>query len=358
MLIISNKKHKNFKRRVNMLDDLKYIHNRDSDDTLGTASKQWQQVQKDYSLSLNKESFTNVVLAGMGGSALAGLIAQTWPGFKIPFVISRDYSVPKFVNNSTLFIASSYSGNTEETIAALAEAEKNDAKIVVIASGGKLADIAKTKNYPIAVLPSGLQPRHATLYGLKAILQITDQFGLTNDAATELESKSEYIKNLPASWLPEIPTSQNLAKQIALELMGKSIVVYSGPLLGSAGYKWKISFNENSKHVAWVNQYSEFNHNEFIGWTKQPVDKPYAVIDLRSNLENPRINKRFEISNKLLSGLRPNPITVEAGGKDILEQILYTMILGDFVSIYLALLSNINPFPVDIIEKLKKELAD
>ena len=340
-----------------MLDDLKFIHSKDGNDTLGTASKQWQQVLFDYSLGLDKKDFNNVVLAGMGGSALAGLIAQTWPGFNIPFVISRDYSVPKFLNNKSLFIASSYSGNTEETLAALSEAEEIGANIIIIASGGSLEKIAKDKGYPIAILPSGLQPRHATLYGLKAILQITDQFGITNNSSKELESKSDYIKQLCKNWLPEIATSDNQAKQIALELMGKSIVVYSGPLLNSVGYKWKISFNENSKHIAWVNQFSEFNHNEFLGWTKQPTDKPYAVIDLRSKLENPRINKRFEISKKLLSGLRPEPIEINAQGEDVLEQILWTMILGDFVSIYLALLSNLNPFPVELIEKLKIELT-
>ncbi|MEI8187409.1 MAG: bifunctional phosphoglucose/phosphomannose isomerase [Candidatus Saccharibacteria bacterium] len=340
-----------------MLDDLKFIHEKDANDTLGTAGNQWKQVLQDYSLNIEKADYANVVLSGMGGSALAAVIAQTWPGLKVPFVVSRDYQIPGFVDSKTLFLASSYSGNTEESIAALSEAEKTGAKIVIITSGGKLAEIAKANNYPIALLPGGLQPRHATLYGLKAILQITDQLGLTEAASEKLTAKSDQIKSICSIWSPDKPTKDNFAKQIAQELMGKSIVVYAGPLMSSIGYKWKISFNENSKHIAWFNQFSEFNHNEFLGWTKQPVAKPYAVIDLRSNLENPRINKRFEISQKLLSGLRPDPIVVNAEGSDVLEQMLWTMILGDFVSIYLALLSNLNPFPVDLIEKLKIELA-
>ena len=340
-----------------MLDDLKFIHEKDANDTLGTAGNQWKQVLQDYSLNIEKADYANVVLSGMGGSALAAVIAQTWPGLKVPFVVSRDYQIPGFVDSKTLFLASSYSGNTEESIAALSEAEKTGAKIVIITSGGKLAEIAKANNYPIALLPGGLQPRHATLYGLKAILQITDQLGLTEAASEKLTAKSDQIKSICSIWSPDKPTKYNFAKQIAQELMGKSIVVYAGPLMSSIGYKWKISFNENSKHIAWFNQFSEFNHNEFLGWTKQPVAKPYAVIDLRSNLENPRINKRFEISQKLLSGLRPDPIVVNAEGSDVLEQMLWTMILGDFVSIYLALLSNLNPFPVDLIEKLKIELA-
>ncbi|MEI7758668.1 MAG: bifunctional phosphoglucose/phosphomannose isomerase [bacterium] len=341
-----------------MLDDLKFIHEKDADDVLGTAGKQWQQVLEDYSIEVEKQSFDNVVLSGMGGSALAAALAQSWPGFSVPFVISRDYSIPSFLNEKSLFIASSYSGNTEETLTALSSAEKTGATIVVISSGGTLEQIALKNGYTFAKLPGGLQPRHATLYGLKALLQITDGFGLTENRANELTSKSDYLKKLCEPWSAEKPTKGNLAKEIAQELMGKSIVVYSGPVLGPVGYKWKISFNENSKHIAWFNQFPEFNHNEFLGWTKQPTQKPYAVIDLRTSFDNPRIAKRFEVTKKLLSGLRPNPITVEAKGDDKLEQMLWTMLLGDFTSIYLALLSNLNPFPVALIEDLKKELAD
>ncbi|HET9173958.1 MAG TPA: SIS domain-containing protein, partial [Candidatus Saccharimonadales bacterium] len=125
-----------------------------------------------------------------------------------------------------------------------------------------------------------------------------------------------------------------------------------------AAYKWKISFNENGKHVAWWNQYPEFNHNEFMGWTEQPVDKPYTVIDLRSSLEHPRIQKRFEVSERLLSGRRPAPIVVNAEGNTLLEQLLWVITLGDFTTIYTALASGINPAPVDLIEKFKKSLDD
>ena len=125
-----------------------------------------------------------------------------------------------------------------------------------------------------------------------------------------------------------------------------------------AAYKWKISFNENGKHVAWYGIYSEFNHNEFIGWSKQPVDKPYCVIDLRSELEHPRIQKRFVLSERLLSGLRPEPVVVEAKGNNKLEQLLYCVLLGDFVSLYTAIAGEINPEPVDLVEKFKLMLNE
>jgi glucose/mannose-6-phosphate isomerase len=123
-----------------------------------------------------------------------------------------------------------------------------------------------------------------------------------------------------------------------------------------AAYKWKISFNENAKQVAWTGQYPEFNHNEFIGWSKQPVDKPYAVIDLRSKLEHKRIQKRFEVSERLLSGMRPSPIVVNAEGSTVLEHLLWTVALGDFVTLYTALLNGVNPAPVDLVETFKKSL--
>lgn len=343
-----------------MLDDLKLMHEQDSQDALGIAEKQWQQLQYDYQVDLGPpaQPIDNVVLAGMGGSALGALIAQSWPGFDKPFEIVRNYELPNYVSNNTLFFASSYSGNTEETLSALEAVEAKNAGIIVITSGGKLAEIARDKGYPLLIIPSGLQPRHAVLYSLKALLSVTDAIGLSIGAADELASKAEFLQNSIKSWLPIIPTDKNLAKQIALDVIGKSIVVYSGPKLWPTAYKWKISFNENAKHIAWANQYPEFNHNEFVGWTKQPVDKPYAVIDLRSSLENPRIQKRFEVSERLLSGVRPHPIVVEAEGQDLLEQLLWTIALGDFVSIYTALLNGINPTPVDLIEKFKKALDE
>lgn len=343
-----------------MLDDLKLIHEQDAQDALGIAEKQWQQLQYQFEVDLKPPSvpIRNVVFGGMGGSALGALIAQSWPSFNKPFEISRNYEIPNYVDSSTVFFASSYSGNTEETISALEIAESKKAGIIVITSGGKLAEIAKAKGYPLLILPSGLQPRHAVLYSLKALLSVTDAIGLSSGAANELSSKAEFLHNAIKSWIPVVPTDNNLAKQIALDVIGKSIVVYSGPKLWPAAYKWKISFNENAKHVAWANQYPEFNHNEFIGWTKQPVDKPYAVIDLRSSLEHPRIHKRFKISEQLLSGLRPHPIVVESIGNDLLEQLIWTIALGDFVSVYTALLNGINPTPVDLIEKFKKALDE
>lgn len=345
-----------------MLDDLKYIHEKDAQDALGIAERQWQQLEYEFAVdfgNVGDKTYDNVVLGGMGGSALAALIGTTWPGLSVPFQIVRDYDIPEYVSEKTLFIASSYSGNTEETLSALEQAEAKNATVVVIAYGGKLEEIAAQKQYPFLKLPDTGQPRYATLVGLKAFVTVLVGAGLADKSQLdELVGSVEYLKQQVASWVATVPTANNPAKQLALELIGKSIVVYAGAKFYPAAYKWKINFNENAKHVAWVNQYPEFNHNEFLGWTKQPTEKPYEVIDIRSNLEHPRTLKRFEVTERLLSGVRPAPHVIVPEGETLLQQLLWTTAMGDFVSLYLAILNGLNPTPVDLIEKFKKSLDE
>jgi glucose/mannose-6-phosphate isomerase len=344
-----------------MLDDLKLIHERDAQDALGIAEKQWQQLQLTFEVGAHQGFVpTNVVYAAMGGSALAALLSTTWPGFTVPFEIVRDYDIPAYVSDKTLFIAASYSGNTEETLSALAQAEERGAKIVVIAGGGKLQAIAEENDYPLVLLPKAAQPRYCVLANLVALLAIVRPYNVlpAQNIEAELTKASKFLQSQTALWRPDVPTATNAAKQLALELIGQSVVVYGGTKLFPAAYKWKISFNENAKQVAWCGELPEFNHTEFIGWTKQPVDKPYKVVDLRSNLEHPRIQKRFEVTERLLSGVRPAPHVVQAAGEDILEQLIWTTAFGDFVSLYAAILNGLNPAPVELVEKFKKTLDE
>jgi glucose/mannose-6-phosphate isomerase len=342
-----------------MLDDLKFIHEKDVNDALGVAAKQWEYLSRDFSASFEaSKPILNVVLAGMGGSALPGVIIGSWPQLNVPFEIIRNYTVPAYVGEQTLFISSSYSGNTEETLEALTHAEEKGAQIVVIAAGGKLADIAREKNYPLFEIPNGVQPRMATFYFLNAFVKILAPLGLTVQDTNELQHVGEWLKGQIASWEPTVPASANLAKHIAQELMGKTVIMYSGPQLFPAANKWKICMNENAKNTAWVYQYPEFNHNEFIGWSSHPVDKPFAVVEIRSSLEHPRVQKRFIVSERLLSGKRPAPIVVEPQGETLLQQLVWSITMGDFVSIYLALLNGVNPTPVDLVEKFKVALDE
>ena len=345
-----------------MLDDLKFIHERDAQDALGLAEKQWQQLQHEFKIPVAKTDFENIVHSGMGGSALWAYLSTSWPGYKLPFEVVRDYDVPTYVNDKTLFIASSYSGNTEETLSALSQAQERGAAIAIITSGGKLEEIAKSEGYPLVELPKIDKPRYGALYGLRGLLTLAEGYGLLteNDTAKTMLQTSEFLKKAVQDWLPTVPTKKNQAKQLALELMGRSPVMYGGSVLYPAAHKWKISFNENAKNVAWSYSFPEFNHNEFTGWTSHPTEKPYGIIYLQSSYDHPRVQKRFDLSDRLLSGRWPSPHRVQAQGDTKPQQLLWTVALGDFVSLYLAILNGSQPIETgdkDIIEKFKKELG-
>ena len=342
-----------------MLDDLTYIHERDVEDTLGIAEKQPAQLTHEFEIigdTSMLHDVENIVYAAMGGSALAALLVHAWPKLSVPFEVVREYELPAYVGPNTLVIAASYSGNTEETLASLADAEAKGAKIAVLTGGGKLLEAAGQKNYPAVVIPKAAQPRYAVFYNFKALLDLLKTAGLIGDVSEELAQTQAFLESEVQSWVPTVPIANNPAKQLALESLGKSIVVYGGPKLAAAAYKWKISYNENAKQVAWCGVLPEFNHNEFIGWSKQPVEKPYLVIDLRSNLEHDRVQKRFEVGERLLSGMRPAPEVVEAKGETILQQLLWTVTFGDFTTLYTGIANGLNPAPVELVEKFKKEL--
>ncbi len=343
---------------MSVLDDLKMIHDRDAQDALGIAEKQYEQLTHRFNIPDLRGDYQNIVYAGMGGSSLSALLSQAWPGVNLPFEVVRGYDIPSYVNEKTLFFAASFSGTTEEALSALAQAEAQGARIVIIASGGDLERIAHEKNYPFAQLPQISQPRYGALYVLKAIVQAFCQAGLCDEAKlAEMEAQAPWLADQTSQWRADVPTDRNPTKQLALEIIGKTPVIYASDLFKSVAYKWKISFNENAKHVAWCNFIPEFNHNEFLGWTEQPVDKPYEVIDLRSRLDHPQIQKRFVISDRLLSGKRPAANVVELQGDTVLQHMLYGVAFGDFVSLYTALANGLNPTPVDLITKLKHELV-
>jgi len=341
-----------------MLDDLKYIHEKDGQDALGVIEKQWQQLIYKYDVAFTpKSEIRNVVFSGMGGSGWPGRYIQVWPGLNVPFEISSNYSLPKYVNSSTLVIVSSYSGNTEETLSSLTDAEERDAQIVVVASGGKLAELAKTKNLPLYSIPPGIQPRMSSFYFVAAFLDLFGKLKLIETITTEeVKTLSDWLATEVVKWRADVPTAKNPAKQLALEIAGKTLVTYAGPLLWPVANKMKICMNENAKNVAWTYSYPEFSHNEFIGWSSHPVDKPFAVVEIRSNLEHPRVQKRFEITERMLSGMRPAPLVIKPEGESLPMQIFWTSVFCDFVCTYVALLNGVNPTPVDLVEKFKDEL--
>src|SRR5690606_34587491 len=196
----------------------------------------------------------------------------------------------------TLFVCSTHSGNTEEPLAALNQALDKGAKAVVITSGGKAKEVAIERGLPIFEVPGGLQPRMSVFYQLKALSALFENLGIMSDLSAQLKGASGFLQQAVQAWLPDVAAASNPAKELAEELAGKTPIIYAGPRLSAAAYKWKISFNETSKNLAWFNQWPEFNHNEIVGWTSHPVEKPFQPIELRSSFEHERILKRFAIS--------------------------------------------------------------
>lgn len=348
---------------LNMLDDANVIKQRDPAGALTVADSQWQQARSQFivgNADNDGRPIYNVVIAGMGGSALAALILRVWmkSEFPEPLEVIRGYELPNYVDKDTLVIASSFSGNTEETVGCLAAARAAGAQVAVVASGGKLIDSATADNIAHIVLPAGMQPRFAVINNLCALVALLANFKVISaDKLSEISSVADWLQAESAKWGADVPLAQNYAKQLAMSAIGKTAVFYGGELTAPVAYKWKISWNENAKNLAFWNEYPEFNHNEFLGWSSHPVEKPFAVFDIVSNLENPQILKRFEISDRLLSGLRPKSTVINLAGDTLIAQMLWGSILADFVSIYIAILNGVDPTPVVLIEKLKAELA-
>ena len=192
----------------------------------------------------------------------------------------------------------------------------------------------------------------------RALVEIFVAAGLAkNSVIAELEKVVPHLEISVKGWTADVPQASNQAKQLASQIVGKTPILYAGPQMFPAAYRWKIDFNENAKNTAWCNVVPEFDHNELIGWSSHPIQKPFAVVDLVSSYEHPRVLKRFEVSDKILSGMRPKAITINAKGDNVLEHLLYLVLLGDFTSTYLGILNGVDPTPVVLVEKFKKELG-
>lgn len=346
-----------------MLDDANVIKQRDISGALDVAANLFKQVSYDCPLvdaEHDGRAIENVVVAGMGGSALAADVVKVLfaSSLAIPFEVVKGYSLPDYARKNTLVIASSHSGNTEETVTCMNEAIERGCQMAAIATGGTVKEIATANQIMFAEIPHDTQPRMGMIYNLRVLLRILAEYHLVPMSAyDDLAATESWLHAESDLWVKEMPIERNYAKQLALQAVGKTPVFYGGSLMAPVAYKWKISWNENAKNVAFWNYLPEFNHNEFLGWTSHPVEKPFAVFDLVSDLEHPRVLKRFSLSDRLLSGLRPKSVVVPIEGDTLLKQMLWGCVLADFVSIYVAILNNVDPTQVDLIEKFKKELA-
>lgn len=346
-----------------MLDDQNVLKQNEVLKDLELAAKECQQTAFVVDIINPVHDFpeiTNVVIAGMGGSALAGTLADTWldADLKVPMEVVRTYDLPHYVSQNTLVIISSYSGNTEETVSCLNQARERHAQIATVASGGKVIDAAKTDATPYVILPAGHQPRMVLIATLKAIVAFLAEFNLLSiEKNNEITQLGDWLSQECQKWAPTIATEQNYAKQLAQKMVGKTVAFFGGTKSLPATYKMKICCNETAKNVAFWNEFPEFNHNEFMGWTSHPIEKPFTIFNVISSLEHPQILKRFEVTEKLLSGKKPAATNIVLAGDTLLAQLLWGAIFADFVSIYLASLNGADPMAVDLIEQLKKDLA-
>ena len=345
-----------------MLDDINILNQRDTGNALGVASKQYQQAQFKAEV-INSENdgrpIYNIVIAGMGGSALAADMIKALVGdeLRLPLEVVKGYRLPSHVDSSTLVMAISHSGNTEETLECYRQARVRGAVMAVLGTGGELIRLAEQDNVLRVCVPGGVQPRMSTVYHLRALLKILQQYNLISSRVyDEIATAASWLGDWLNEWAPERPEEHNYAKQLAQKTVGKTAVFYGGELTGPIAYKWKISWNETAKNVAFCSQYPEFNHNEFIGWSSHPIDKPFAIFDLQSSSEQPRIAERMELSDRMLSGMRPKANQVSLVGDNLVQQFLWGIALADMTSIYGAILNGVDPTAVDLIEKFKHSL--
>lgn len=342
-----------------MLDNLDFIAQIDKNNGLAILAGQAHQLAKNFEADTSSISdVQNIVVAGMGGSVLAAEFLLNWKGSELPLPLNvcREYELPGYVDEKSLVVISSYSGNTEETLSCLEDAMARKAQVVIMTSGGELLKKATLNSQVHYVIPEGLQPRHSLLYQVKALATLFESIGLLHGVTSELESAGEWAGDQLAPWIRDVPTAENPAKQLAGKLFGKIGVFYAGPTLEFIARNWKIGLNENAKNLAFNYALPEFDHNEFQGWA-HPQNTPIAVVEIQSSLDDEEIAKRFSISNRLLSGSMPAPIVVQAVGDSQIKQLVWSVLFGSMVSGYLAVLNGEDPLPVAKVEKLKAELA-
>ncbi len=298
-----------------------------------------------------------VVLAGLGGSAAGGDLTRALFEAEgaVPFYVNRDYAMPGFVGDSTLVFAVSYSGNTEETLAAYADAKSRGAKIIAVTTGGALAELASKDGFPIIEIPGGQPPRTALGLLFVPVVSACERLGLLpkHDFGSAFALLDECVQE----W--GVEEEGNQAKQLAADLHGALAVIYGlGPWQAAVANRWKGQINENAKNMAFANTFPELCHNEILGWVKageQGVEKWVQVL-LQDGDESQKMSVRASVTAKLTQAVCEHR-TVTARGKSLLERMMSLTLFGDFVSIYLAALNGVDPENIDPINTLKKELS-
>jgi glucose/mannose-6-phosphate isomerase len=350
---------------VNVLDNQVTLKKVDSSNMLGDLAKTTEYCrdaikrakQVDMPKIVNPQ---NIVIVGMGGSAIGGEILHDWlrDTLPIPVEVCRDYVLPAYVNKDTLVFGNSYSGNTEETLTAFLSAIKRKCAVLAVTSGGQLEEFCKKLHVPHVMIPAGLQPRVAVPYMFFPLPVLLEKLGILSNIEDELEEAIAVLEKVAKANSPTVPAGDNQAKQLAAELLRTIPVVYGFRQYTSIAHRLKAQFNENSKVPSRSNVFPELNHNETVGYdAPEALSKQHSVILIRDTQEPSEIRNRIETTTDLVFGRANKVMEIMAQGKGKLAKMFSVLCTGDYASVYLAILQNKDPTPVKIIDRVKGELA-
>ncbi len=299
-----------------------------------------------------KRTINKVYVAGLGGSGIGGdFVASIIKEYcSVPYIVSKGYDIPAFIDKNTLAIASSYSGNTEETLYSFEKLKTTGATIIVISAGGKLIQYAQELGLDYILLPNNWpSPRACLGYSFVQQLAVLNKLGFIDDSA--IRSVANAAKLLDK----ESEDIKKVAKDVASQLHHKLPIIYSSDKFEPAAVRLRQQINENAKALCWHHVIPEMNHNELVGWKDK--DDRLAVIYLRSKDDFKRNSIRMDINQEIIGKLTPTIINLYCKGRDYVEQLLYHVHLGDWVSWYLSVLRGVDAIEVNVIDYLKKELS-
>lgn len=307
-------------------------------------------------LAAHLANASRVFVVGMGGSGIAGEVFSAWVAdrSRIPIHPIHDYRLPSYAKPGDLVIAVSYSGDTEETLAATAQGIKLGCRLVAVTSGGALAKLAQDVRATLIEVPKGLPPRGAFghLFGILPSIGADWVYG---DLRGELDRATVHLRDLRDHLRPQSPMKRNRAKLLASRLRGTTPIVYGAPPFDAIAKRWQTQLNENAKMLAFSSSLPEADHNEIIGWASDPSSRRFSAVILRDADETPEMHRRLDATASLF-GRYAKVEQVRDEDDQLLGRILGTLFLGDFVSLYLATLRRVDPMPVDPIRVLKERL--
>jgi glucose/mannose-6-phosphate isomerase len=329
------------------------------DDVLGMPDQLRDALWRVESANLQaSDSSGGLVVAGMGGSAIGGALGRAALGDRAsrPIVLARGYALPAWTTPETTVLCSSYSGNTEETLAIYEAAGALGAPRIVATTGGKLAESARQDGVPVIPLPGGFQPRAAVAYSLVVALEVAGLCGAGDSLHAEIDVAAAHAEQLVAAWAPEAGPD-SLPKSLARGIHGTVAQVAGAGLTAPIAYRWKTQLNENAKMPCFSNELPELDHNEISGWEGAPELGRFSAVFLDDSDLHPRIRQRIELTRGIISSGGVTTYRVDAVGETRTERLVSLVLLGDLVSIYLAALRGVDPGRVEAIDRLKATLA-